>query len=468
MALSSLDLIENEKQRVAYENRTRYVEIIAKALALGCILLSLLSASGYFFSVQQLYRPIAGGAATNPLTAITIILIGFSVFLEYKKHFTILNPLLSITALIISLIVISDNLLSSKMAVHITPFINTVNEELQAGFSNSMGINTAIMMAFLSSALLLGQFGKVMTAQVVAFVGLAVPMLSIIGYAYGITSFFGHMSILTTTYGIFLGISVLFIHAKHGAVHALLSPHIGGRIARFQVCIGCFVPIFIGYLFIKTLISVKLEDLFGLYVVVISWFIIVLIIFSAIIQEKIDKQRRDAELALIKAATYDSLTGLANRRHFMELAKSALEQSTLVTAEIYILMLDVDHFKSVNDRAGHAIGDKVLIAIASTLNKSVRRTDSVCRLGGEEFAIILPNTSEEDALFVAEKIRTEVEQTEILGYTDIYGQVTISIGLAKAEDQQTIDVVLTHADKALYLAKESGRNKSILYKPQES
>lgn len=354
------------------------------------------------------------------------------------------------------------------MAVHITPFINTVNAELQAGFSNSMGINTAIMMAFLSSALLLGQFGKVMTAQVVAFVGLAVPMLSIIGYAYGITSFFGHMSILTTTYGIFLGISVLFIHAKHGAVHALLSPHIGGRIARFQVCIGCFVPIFIGYLFIKTLISVKLEDLFGLYVVVISWFIIVLIIFSAIIQEKIDKQRRDAELALIKAATYDSLTGLANRRHFMELAKSALEQSTLVTAETYILMLDVDHFKSVNDRAGHAIGDKVLIAIASTLNKSVRRTDLVCRLGGEEFAIILPNTSEEDALFVAEKIRTEVEQTEILGYTDIYGQVTISIGLAKAEDQQTIDVVLTHADKALYLAKESGRNKSILYKPQES
>ncbi|MFK3869615.1 GGDEF domain-containing protein [Pseudoalteromonas rhizosphaerae] len=459
MAFSSLDLLENEKQNIAYENRTRYVEIIAKALALGCILLSVLSLSGYVFSAPQLYRPIAGGSATHPLTAITIILIGFSVFLEHKKHFTILNPLLAITALLISLTVMSDILLSSKLAVHFTPFIDTVNVELQAGLSNSMGINTALMMAFLSSALLLGQLGNVLTAQLFAFIGLAVPMLSIIGYAYGITSFFGHMSILTTMYGMFLGGSVLCIHAKHGAVHALLSPHIGGRIARFQVGIGCIVPICIGYLFIQTLISVKLEDLFGLYVVVISWFIIVLIIFSAIIQEKIDEKRRDAELALIKAATYDSLTGIANRRHFMELAKSTLEQSALVASETYILMLDVDHFKSVNDRAGHAIGDKVLIAIASTLTNSVRKTDSVCRLGGEEFATILPKTSERDALLVAEKIRTAVEQTDIPGYTDIYGQVTISIGLAKAEDQQTIDAVLSHADNALYQAKESGRNK---------
>ncbi|MDP2633280.1 MULTISPECIES: GGDEF domain-containing protein [unclassified Pseudoalteromonas] len=131
-------------------------------------------------------------------------------------------------------------------------------------------------------------------------------------------------------------------------------------------------------------------------------------------------------------------------------------------------MLDVDHFKSVNDRAGHAIGDKVLIAIASTLNNCVRETDSVCRLGGEEFAVILPNIDKDGAEVTAEKIRTAIERTDIPEYTDIYGQVTTSIGIAKAEENETIDTVLTNADKALYLAKESGRNKSVLFIPQDS
>ncbi|PHN91745.1 hypothetical protein CSC79_01530 [Pseudoalteromonas sp. 3D05] len=133
-----------------------------------------------------------------------------------------------------------------------------------------------------------------------------------------------------------------------------------------------------------------------------------------------------------------------------------------------MLMLDVDHFKSVNDRAGHAIGDKVLIAIASTLNNCVRETDSVCRLGGEEFAVILPNIDKDGAEVTAEKIRTAIERTDIPEYTDIYGQVTTSIGIAKAEENETIDTVLTNADKALYLAKESGRNKSVLFIPQDS
>ncbi|MGO2012972.1 MAG: hypothetical protein ACTJH9_07695 [Pseudoalteromonas sp.] len=85
MAFSTLDPLDNKKQNISYEKRTRYVEILAKALALGCILLSLLSISGYVFSAPQLYRPIAGGSATHPLTGLIIIFIGFSVFLEHKK-----------------------------------------------------------------------------------------------------------------------------------------------------------------------------------------------------------------------------------------------------------------------------------------------------------------------------------------------------------------------------------------------
>ncbi|MGO2012970.1 MAG: GGDEF domain-containing protein [Pseudoalteromonas sp.] len=223
------------------------------------------------------------------------------------------------------------------------------------------------------------------------------------------------------------------------------------------------MPITIGYLFVQSLVSVKLEDLFGLYVVFISWFIIILIISSVIIQEKIDEKRRTAELALFKAATHDSLTGLINRRHFIDLAQSELARSDRKNTETYLLMLDIDHFKSVNDQAGHSIGDKVLIAIATTLKVNVRKTDSVCRLGGEEFSAILPNTGQQGAQLVAEKIRAAVELTKTPGYTDIYGQVTTSIGFAKVQPGESIDAVLSHADKGLYLAKESGRNKVVQY-----
>lgn len=463
MAIATFEKLHNEQQALTYDQRIRYVKVMAKAFSLGCFLLILLSITGYIFSAPQLYRPLLNGAATNPLTALSVIFISLTVLLQQKKVSKYIKPIFSLLSLVISSTIIFDNYFNTDLARHITPFQAVINNEHKLGLSNSMGINTAIMLACLSLSMIFTSLNKKITSQLLAFIGMAVPMLSIIGYAYGISNFFGEMSILTTTYGLLLALSVLCINAESGAVYALLSPHIGGRIARFQVMLGYVVPVLIGYLFIKTIVSSEVEDLFGLYVVIISWFIIILIISSAIIQERVDEKRRIAEFALLKAATHDSLTGLANRRRFMDLAEKEIGNSKSKENPSCLLMVDIDHFKLVNDKAGHLVGDKVLIEIAKKLAMNVRKTDLVCRLGGEEFAILLPSTDKPGAHRIAEKIRTEIEQTHIEGYTDIYSNVTASIGVSEVTQTEKVDYIISNADKALYTAKETGRNKVVVY-----
>jgi len=463
MTLATFDQLHNVDRNTAYNARIGYVKIIAKALAISCIILACISFAGYFFQMPQLYRPIAGGAATHPLTALSVIFISVSIIFQHKNYFTKLIPVFAVLGFLIAMLVILDRVLNTQFALFITPFNGVVTIEHNNNLSNTMGINTAIMIVSLSMALIFGSKTRSTLSQLFSFLAMAVPMLSIIGYAYDISGFFGNMSILTTTYGIFLSLSALFIYADKGAVRALLSPHIGGRIARFQVVLGYFVPITIGYLFVQSLVSAQVEDLFGLYVVVISWFIIILIISSAIIQEKSDKKRRDAELALLNAARHDSLTGIPNRRWYIDLANKMLLNTQQNKTQTFLLMLDIDHFKTVNDQAGHIVGDKVLIAIANTLQKNIRSSDIICRLGGEEFSALLPNTSYQGARTAAEKIRSAIENTYIEGYTEQFGKVTTSIGLTQIQESDSIDSIISRADNALYLAKEQGRNKVLSY-----
>lgn len=127
-------------------------------------------------------------------------------------------------------------------------------------------------------------------------------------------------------------------------------------------------------------------------------------------------------------------------------------------------MLDIDHFKKVNDTAGHAMGDRILIEIGNQLSHSVRAVDLVARLGGEEFAILLADTDIESAKRVGEKIRRQIEELEVEGWTDIYGPITISIGCTHSSNHTDLDHVLSIADEALYEAKSTGRNRVAVAK----
>jgi diguanylate cyclase (GGDEF)-like protein len=123
-----------------------------------------------------------------------------------------------------------------------------------------------------------------------------------------------------------------------------------------------------------------------------------------------------------------------------------------------LLILDIDHFKEVNDRYGHKAGDSVLTAMGSLILQMMRKTDKVFRIGGEEFAIIAPETPGMSAMTIAEKIRREVENPPVRFETSI----TVSVGVAELGREDTVDEIFRKADTALYQAKQAGRNRSCL------
>ena len=165
---------------------------------------------------------------------------------------------------------------------------------------------------------------------------------------------------------------------------------------------------------------------------------------------------RNLRIAETRAAT-DVLTGLANNRSSQESLKRLAAIAQRSGRALSVLLLDLDHFKSINDNFGHQVGDDVLAAVGTTLATNVRGSDFVGRYGGEEFILLLPDTDVEGAVRLAEKLRHAIEMLHVPGYT---GRVSASFGVAAAPDHGTApNVLVRRADKALYAAKDAGRNR---------
>lgn len=167
------------------------------------------------------------------------------------------------------------------------------------------------------------------------------------------------------------------------------------------------------------------------------------------------KRHQDNAAAL---ATLDSLTGLPNRRSFDLLAAQALTEAQRDNAPLVALLIDLDHFKVLNDTHGHLAGDEVLRQFANVLQSSLRQSDILCRWGGEEFIVLLREAEGRQAIEVAEKIRRRTEQL-IFSYADKPLRLTVSIGLSGLQPDDTLHSLLTRADHALYRAKQGGRNR---------
>jgi diguanylate cyclase (GGDEF)-like protein len=172
------------------------------------------------------------------------------------------------------------------------------------------------------------------------------------------------------------------------------------------------------------------------------------------------RELEDSRKALAEQAITDALTGLKNRHLFHTQAEQNLAECRRFGKDMSVLLIDIDHFKRVNDSYGHLAGDHVLVNVAMQLAHVVRGADTVARFGGEEFAILLPETNRLGAAVLGERIRNAVENEEFV----VNGRrvaVTVSIGIATlaAEIVESIDQLLDIADRRLYLAKNSGRNR---------
>lgn len=173
------------------------------------------------------------------------------------------------------------------------------------------------------------------------------------------------------------------------------------------------------------------------------------------------QERKEIEQELKRLATTDTLTGAANRRCFFELAEQEFKRVRRYKNSVAFLVLDIDHFKTINDNYGHQGGDEVLRVFVQACKKELREADVFGRIGGEEFAILLPETDQPSARLVAERIRQKIERM-VITFEEQAIKITVSIGVATiAITDKSFDQVFQRADTALYEAKNSGRNRVI-------
>lgn len=209
--------------------------------------------------------------------------------------------------------------------------------------------------------------------------------------------------------------------------------------------------------FIRHRIQILISTITIIFITIISF-----LIYRQLLMKKTNKKfqelyeeirRKNQQLNII--SELDSLTGLKNRRAIDRVIKNELDRSSRYGTPISILLIDVDHFKRVNDTYGHNIGDKVLTEISEVLGENIRSTDSVARWGGEEFLIIAANTSLEEAMKFGEKIRGKIEE---FNFTKIE-RLTVSIGISQHRPGESFNKLYERVDEALYSAKEKGRNR---------
>nr|WP_172821902.1 GGDEF domain-containing protein [Magnetospirillum sp. XM-1]CUW39022.1 Putative diguanylate cyclase (GGDEF domain)\ len=170
--------------------------------------------------------------------------------------------------------------------------------------------------------------------------------------------------------------------------------------------------------------------------------------------------KEDADRSLLRLATTDLLTGIANRAHFLDLAEDRRRLCLRSGQPIAVMMMDVDHFKRINDRFGHAVGDDVLRRVGGVLREHLRDVDVCGRLGGEEFAVVLPGTTVAAALPVAERLRTALAGAAV-ETANGPATVTISIGMAELGGDRTLEQAMSEADQRLYRAKAEGRDRVV-------
>jgi diguanylate cyclase (GGDEF)-like protein len=197
-----------------------------------------------------------------------------------------------------------------------------------------------------------------------------------------------------------------------------------------------------------------------IYIVVFAIsLLIALTLIILFISNQLISELRNAEKRLYEMATRDFLTGLLNRREGLRRFREEISKSRRNNQPLTAIILDIDHFKNVNDTYGHLVGDKVLQHLADTLMPVLRDYDIFCRYGGEEFFLILPNTELNTGIEIAERLRSRIEVSKYLIDRETAVTMTISLGVAQLAENEKDNSLIYRVDQALYNAKENGRNR---------
>ena len=189
---------------------------------------------------------------------------------------------------------------------------------------------------------------------------------------------------------------------------------------------------------------------------------------KALLEDKVKQRTEELERSnqeLKELASVDPLTKLYNRRYFTESSEKTLDLAKRNNKAMSIIMLDIDMFKDINDTYGHATGDKCIVAVSNVLLELTRKSDVVCRFGGEEFIVLLPETNMDGAYTIAEKIRNEIQLQKMKVSANKEVRLTVSAGVSEVnlEKDANIEIAIHRADYAMYEAKRAGRNNTFTF-----
>ena len=260
-----------------------------------------------------------------------------------------------------------------------------------------------------------------------------------------------------------IGTLVLSLFTISRIINELGSGILKRRWFALRLLVAFFIIGYIGYWSylprhaqFKDLLGTLILFLGALFVLIVSWLML----------QTTRDIKRVASLEL--QSITDPLLGIYNRRYLDQRLSEEISRAQRYKFPLSILMLDIDHFKRVNDRFGHLTGDKVLISIGKLLQEKTRQSDIVARYGGEEIVLMLPNTNEDRAVNLAERLRVILEQTPYTAENNSEAfHCTVSIGVTSlGEESCKSSDLLRKADVALYQAKRTGRNKVLAFKPE--
>lgn len=425
------------------------VRPLGGAAAFACLAILFSYAIGF----ERGYRPWPGGPGTSPLTAITLGLlaaglIAHSPLRRRRVEVGLVTGAIAIAVLRLAEIAFGISLLPGAI--------------FQAGLGTTpigFGWNSALGAALSGIALLAA--GRLGPMVVQALVGLAIasPLVALVGFSYGLTDFYGRTSLYTATILLTIAMGAALASSRRGIVCVLLDPFAASRLARIQLFGAFAIPYAIGYILLHAGAATA-APIIGLGVISTATFTIILMSVTLLALDRMDRRRRRAERMAYFDATHDHLTGLANRRLFSDVAKLELTRAARHALECSLILVDIDHFKSINDTFGHEAGDHVLQHIAEFITTHIRAGDLAARHGGEEFTIFLPDTSIGEGWALAERLRGAIQSADFSAPLGAMRAVTISAGVACLHHGAgTLDALLRAADGALYAAKKNGRNR---------
>ena len=442
--------------------------------AVACSLLTIGVASavlvGWAIGSATLTSVVPGLVAMNPLTAVCFVGCGAAISIWSHAAVGLRRWLLALAGALVGLCGLArlaGYVFGWNLPIDRIIFSDQLNAQ---GLPNRMAPNTAFNFCLMGLAFIVLAFGRARLAQFLAMGAALTAFVAVLGYAYSITALvqvatFIPMALHTAILFLLLTGAVLCATPGDGPMPMITGNTAGSHVVRRMLPAMIFVPPVLGWLRIQGELAGWYGPSLGVALTVAAMVAggIALTWVTARAVNQGDAERRRADEIILRMAHFDNLTGLPNRTLFEDRLRLALFRAQRSGGTVALMFLDLDGFKAVNDRLGHAAGDSVLSEAAQRMTASLRSVDTAARLGGDEFTIVLEQIKQEqDVEMVAQRLLDQLSRPYVVAGTEAKLSASAGVSLFP-RDSMTASELLSLADAAMYRAKRAGKNQVMFH-----